>query len=118
MKRLIAAALACAALLGMLPACAEEGMIGLVYMTAFANVRREPATEAEAVGMAEGERYYNCFGEEDGWYLVKTESGEMGYVSGKRCDFYAVAAPAEAWPRVRLIPIHESLEVARQSRVE
>lgn len=74
-------------------AAADEQQIGVVQLKFASNVRTEADAEATVSFRGGADQWYGCFGEADGWYLIRNQNGEMGYVSEKRCVFCSTVAP-------------------------
>lgn len=80
-------------LFGTSAALAENAQIGLVLMQYGGNVRAQADSDSPIVGKAAANMYYGCYGNADGWYLIKLDSSTMGYVSEKRGTFFSTVAP-------------------------
>ena len=46
-------------------------------------IRKEPNTTSEVMGFVENKKYYEIFGNKEGWYLI-----EKGWISGQYCQLY------------------------------
>lgn len=80
-------------LFGINTALAEKEQIGLVLIHYGGNVRAQADIDSEIVGKATANEYYGCYENADGWYLIKLDSGTMGYVSQKRGTFFSTVVP-------------------------
>lgn len=78
----------CLLLIYVFPAHANTVQTGLVKTTGSANVRTAPGVDAEIAGRVLADTYYRCMGEENNWYLIETNDGITGYISGRLCEYY------------------------------
>lgn len=46
-------------------------------------IRKEPNTSSEVLGFVENKKYYEIFGNKEGWYLI-----EKGWISGQYCQLF------------------------------
>lgn len=89
MKRILALLLVICiltCLMGITPALADRKAVCRVKVIYGSNVRSGPSTEYEKIGYAYDNEVFPCYGERNGWYLIRLDDGKEGFVSGTRCE--------------------------------
>lgn len=91
MKRYIASMLVLLILSCAFGVRADDGQIGIVKAEQDGNIRSSAGSSSVIIGKTSNGMYYSCYGEKNGWYLIRTEDGTEGYVSGRYIVFYRTA---------------------------